>query len=319
MHVRCLSCSVLLFILTLFVFVLVEFGVFIVGGMDQHLEQRTNIKFMSQSGKSLTKIWRCLQQVYGGSALSYPQVHTWQKRFQQGRAEVKDNPCSGCPATRLRHITAVRNSLQQDSRKTVQEISSEIGAAPSTVFKVIKKDLNMKKLSPKFIPHLLSNQQKAFRVARCLENLDLVHTVPWFLDRIVTGDETWVSVFHQETKFESCQWLTKGSGRPMKAVKSNSVRKTMLILFHDSYGVILLEFLPRGKTVDADFYCDVLRRLKEQIRHKRPGLWQRDEEGYRTVLLHHDNATPHTAMPTLALLGESGINIVTHPTPPLQS
>ena len=31
------------------------------------------------------------------------------------------------------------------------------------------------------------------------------------------------------------------------------------------------------------------------------------------MLLHHDNATPHTAVPTLALLGESGINMVTHP------
>ena len=250
-----------------FVFCLfgVAFVVLTVGEMNEHLEQRTNIKFMCQSGKNATEIWRCLQQVYGASALSYPQVQMWLKRFQGGRTQVKDDPRSGRPTTCLQHIAAVRNSLQQDTRKTVQEVATDIGAAPSTVFKVMKKDLNLRKLSPKFIPHLLTDEQKAFRVARCLENLELVRSNPHFLDRIVSGDETWVSVFHQETKFESCQWLTKGSGRPMKAVKSNSVCKTMLILFHDSYGVIHLEFLPRGETVDANFYCEVLKRLKEQI------------------------------------------------------
>ncbi len=242
--------------------------------MNAKLEQRANIKFLAKSGKSPTEVWRCLQGVYGGSTLSYPQVRMWHQRFKTGHNEVKDNPRSGRPATRLQHVAAVRNSLQQDSRKTVKEVSEEISIPSSTVFKVIKKDLNIKKLSPKFMPHLLSDRHKADRVAYSQKNLDEVRNTPQFLDRIVSGDETWVSIFHQETKFESCQWTVRGGERPMKAVKSNSVRKTMLILFHDAYGVIHLEFLPRGQTITADFYCDVLRRLKEQIRRKRPGLWE---------------------------------------------
>ncbi len=279
--------------------------------MNARLEQRSNIKFLAKTGKTLTEIWRNLQAVYGGQTLSYPQVRLWHKRFTTGRTELKDDPRSGRLATRLQHVAAVRNSLQQD--KTVKEVSEEVGIPSSTVFKVIKKDLNMKKLSPKFMPHLLTDRHKADRVAYSTSNLEEVRSTPHFLDRIVSGDETWVSIFHQETKFESCQWTVRGGERPMKAVKSNSVCKTMLILFHDAYGVIYLEFLPRGETITADFYCDVLRRLKEQIRRKHPGLWQHDDDGYRRVLLHHDNATPHTAVPTLALLGESGINMVAHP------
>ncbi len=86
----------------------------------------------------------------------------------------------------------------------------------------------------------------------------------------------------------------------------------MLTLFHDSYGVLLVEFLPRGETVDTDYYCGILNLLKERIRKKRPGMWQRDESGDRVFWLHHDNATPHTSVPTLALIGESGINLVPH-------
>ncbi len=171
----------------------------------------------------------------------------------------------------------------------------------------------MRKRSAKFIPHHLTDANKRMRKELSLQNLDNVRHMPHYLDRIISGDETWVSLYHQETKFESCQWTEKGGPRPVKIRKSNSVRKTMLLLFHDAYGVLLAEFLPQGETIDSDFYCAVLGRLKERIRKKRPSLWARDANGDRTFWLHHDNATPHTSNPTLALIGESGINLVPHP------
>ncbi len=37
------------------------------------------------------------------------------------------------------------------------------------------------------------------------------------------------------------------------------------------------------------------------------------DEGYRTFLLQHDNASSHTAIPTLAFIGSSDILMVPHP------
>ncbi len=142
----------------------------------------------------------------------------------------------------------------------------------------------------------------------CTQNLENVRTVPRFLDRIVSGDETWISLYNQETKFESCQWTEKGGQHPQ-----NSVRKTMMTLFHDAYEVLLVEFLPRGETVDTEYYCTILNRLKDRICRKRPGLWERDEEGNHIFWLHQDNATPHTLTITFAFFGENGINLVPHP------
>ncbi len=82
----------------------------------------------------------------------------------------------------------------------------------------------------------------------------------------------------------------------------------MFTIFFNQKGPILQEFLPRGETVDADSYCDKLRHLKENVRRKRLELWRG-----RRLLLHHDNATPHTAAITLALIGSSGIDMVPHP------
>ncbi len=171
----------------------------------------------------------------------------------------------------------------------------------------------MRKLCLKFVPHFLTDQNKQMRMDLSEQNLESVRTIPWFLDRIVSGDETWISLYNQETKFQSCQWTEKGGPCPTKIVKSNSIRKTLMILFHDAYGVLLVEFVPRGETIDTEYYCDVLNCLKERVRRKRPGLWARDPHGDRTFWLHHDNAMPHTSTITLALIGESGINMVAHP------
>ena len=47
----------------------------------------------------------------------------------------------------------------------------------------------------------------------------------------------------------------------------------MLICFFDQEGIVHREFVPPGMTVNADFYCDVLR-LHENVRRKRPQKWQ---------------------------------------------
>ena len=49
----------------------------------------------------------------------------------------------------------------------------------------------------------------------------------------------------------------------------------MLICFFDQEGIVHREFaLSPGLTVNADFYFDVLRRLRENVRRKRPQKWQ---------------------------------------------
>ena len=48
----------------------------------------------------------------------------------------------------------------------------------------------------------------------------------------------------------------------------------MLICFFDQEEIVHREFVPPGMTVNTDFYCDVLRRVRENVRRKRPQKWQ---------------------------------------------
>lgn len=89
----------------------------------------------------------------------------------------------------------------------------------------------------------------------------------------------------------------------------------MCILFFDSVGVIHIEFLPQGETVDSDFYISVLTRLKESIRRKCPVMWRGGFDGStnRDFILLQDNATPHVSVPTLAFFGENDFDLLSHP------
>jgi hypothetical protein len=75
------------------------------------------------------------------------------------------------------------------------------------------------------------------------------------------------------------------------------------------FGIVHHEFASQGQTVNAQFYCNVLRRLREDIRRKQPELWRAGN-----WLLHDDNAPSHRALATRDFLAHSSIITCPHPT-----
>ncbi|GFX84360.1 mariner Mos1 transposase [Trichonephila clavipes] len=110
-----------------------------------------------------------------------------------------------------------------------------------------------------------------------------------FLKKIITGDETWVYGYDPETKQQSSQWKFPSEPRPKKARQSQGNIKSMLIVFFDYEGIVHHEYAHTGQTINKEYYVEVLKRLRNAIRRKRP-LWE-----YGDWLLHHDNAPAHTS------------------------
>jgi hypothetical protein len=69
------------------------------------------------------------------------------------------------------------------------------------------------------------------------------------------------------------------------------------------------EFVPPNSTFNSDFYCDDLRRLRENVSLERLEIWH-----IHNWLLHHDNAPTHTSLKTTEFVTNS--NMVTVPHPP---
>jgi len=75
----------------------------------------------------------------------------------------------------------------------------------------------------------------------------------------------------------------------------------MLLAFCVSEGIAHHEYAPDGQTINREFYVEVLRRLCESVRRKRPEKW-RDGDW----ILHHDSAPAHTSHLVQQFLAKHG-------------
>ena len=75
----------------------------------------------------------------------------------------------------------------------------------------------MSKVSARWVPRLLTPNQKEQRADSCKELIELESKDTLFFDRIVAMDETWVHHFDPEMKSSSMQWQTPSSPTPKKA------------------------------------------------------------------------------------------------------
>ena len=115
---------------------------------------------------------------------------------------------------------------------------------------------------------LLSVDQKQQRLDVCLDLKENAANDPSFLLNVIMGDETWVYAYDPETKTQSSQWKSLGSPEPNKARQVRSNIKSMLICFFNQKGTVHKEFVPPGRTVNAAFCNEVLKRLRETVRRK---------------------------------------------------
>jgi hypothetical protein len=62
---------------------------------DENLEQRINIKFCVNTGKSYNETLALLIEAYGDYAIKKSSVFEWHRRFKEGREDVQDDPRMG--------------------------------------------------------------------------------------------------------------------------------------------------------------------------------------------------------------------------------
>jgi histone-lysine N-methyltransferase SETMAR len=71
--------------------------------------------------------------------------------------------------------------------------------------------------------------------------------------------------------------------------------------------IIHYEFIAQGQTVNQQCYLEVLTRIWESVRRKRPELWP------DTWILHHDHALAHDVLRVREFLAKKPITKMEHP------
>jgi len=71
-----------------------------------------------------------------------------------------------------------------------------------------------------------------------------------------------------------------------------SAGKVLASIFWDQDGILLLDYLPKGQIINAEYYLSLLVQMEDILKEKRRG------EVTKGVLFLHDNAPAHQALAT---------------------
>ena len=109
-----------------------------------------------------------------------------------------------------------RGVVYSDRRFQVEEIAQALGISHGSVSTSFHGRLGMRKLTARWVPKSLSDEQMATRASVCSALLKRFRSNDDFQLRLVTVDETWVHYYEPENKAQSRQWVGPGSPRPKK-------------------------------------------------------------------------------------------------------
>ena len=151
----------------------------------------------------------------------------------------------------------------------MEEIAQPLGTSHGSVSTILHDRLGMRKLTARWVPKSLSDEQMATRASVCSALLKRFRSNDDFLLLLVTVDETWVHYYEPENKAQNRQWVGPGSPRPKKFKTQPSAGKVMATVYWDARGVIMLDFLPKRSTITGMYYANLLDRLRTAIREKR--------------------------------------------------
>jgi hypothetical protein len=156
-----------------------------------------------------------------------------------------------------------------------------------------------------WIPHRLSDAQKADRVKLSQHMLDMIQGLgPKQQKYLITGDESWIYWDNQ------CRgmWTQDRDELPPNVKPKISSKMTVISGYLSRFGFVSVEFLPMQQKYNSQFLTEtVLPSIEKKLAECRPKL--------RTTAahLHVDNAKPHTSKISIEKIEELSFILVPQP------
>ena len=167
----------------------------------------------------------------------------WVEKFKNGQFSSEDKERSGRASFQVDDL--ISECLSSNKHGT----TTTIGVSKETVRKRLLTS-GKKYLSNRWLPHSLSNENRANRERICGVLINKFRNNN-FLSRIVTVDEAWVYWTNDRT-YHNRSWF--GSG------ETPNTKKFLATMFWDSKGLL------QGQPITSNVYCEYLDNLATSIR-----------------------------------------------------
>ncbi|XP_012561940.1 protein GVQW3-like [Hydra vulgaris] len=191
-------------------------------------EIRAVIKYQYLKGLKPQEIINDFNKTLGSSAPSKTTVNDWYNEFKRGRSSTSDVERSGRPkeVATEEMIEKIHDILIENRKIKVREIANRVNISYERVFNIFHKHLEIKKLAARWVPRVLTVDQKRNRVTTSQQCLDMFNrNLSEVLRRFITMDEN----------------------AAIGCVFQQSAGKVMASVFWDARGIIFIDFLEKKK------------------------------------------------------------------------
>ncbi|GBP39437.1 Histone-lysine N-methyltransferase SETMAR [Eumeta japonica] len=229
--------------------------------------------------KTPKEIFEDMVSVLQESAPSYTMVKNGLAYFNKDES-CEDDPRPGRPVTVVmeENVRKIEKLVLADRRIKLWQIAEELQISKERVGEIIHEHMNMRKISARWVPKMLTPFDKQRRLQTSKDFLELVgDNIDEICDRIVTVDETWVRQYDPNLNRSPC------NGRKRrKAAEEIQGSKSASKLMATIFGIVK--------------------------------SYRSDVGSYRAECCFlQDNASVHTARVSRQALKDTGFSEINHP------
>ena len=268
------------------------------------IEQRFVIRFLIRKNLTKEDIIAELQNTYGDDAYSQSSIYFWIGEIKRGRTDLFNLPSPGRPVDD-QIDTLIQKELENDPFVSARIIARRIRVAISTVTTHLHKSLKMKNVHFRWIPHLLTEQQKKMRVElsnEILKALEIARKNKFKF--ILTGDESWFEYAYAYQRM----WVFQDDTYSYFTAPTDIQKKIMVTIFLNGDGLQFIDLKPQGVKINAEYFLHNIIQKLENLDVTNAAKKQK-----QTMLLHYDNAPSHNANMVTNYLIKTTFRKVPHP------
>ena len=220
------------------------------------------IKHCFLIGKNTVQAKQLLDKCYSDSALLKTMFKRWCADFKCGHTHTNDAECLGC----------LNLAFVQENTKNFHKF-------------ILQEHLSMRKLCSKWVLRLLTvdQKQRINNSEHCLQQFQCNKNE--FSCKYVTMDETWIQHFTLESNWQSAEWTAAGESHPKQLKTQTSTGKVLASVFWDVQGILSIDYLEKGRTINSKYYITLSVWLKDEITKKRPQM--KKKKWSFTRKMHH--------------------------------
>ncbi|UYV83135.1 TMEM57 [Cordylochernes scorpioides] len=195
-------------------------------------ETRLKLDLFSALGEAKRQL-EISQKAFGDATLSCSRTFEWFSRFQKGREKVNDDQHTGRPRS-LRceeNMLKIKELIKSYRRIYIKDLSSETGLSVGLCHQIVTKDLDMIWTSSKFVPQILTEEQKEVRMDVCkkwLKSLEPIQngckkSLPWMRHGCIS--------MTRKPKVNPANGLKEGNRNPKRQDLQNPKSRHCLLHF----------------------------------------------------------------------------------------